>query len=286
MKKLIIGIVCLFFISIQLHAREIVDLFPEKPGTLFCWTESIINPRPLKIHFLMIDLTSKDLEVIAIPGDDPDGNGPAESQLTPPVTLFNKFNAVAAVNANAFDSFDKGNKSHPNWHEGQPVDIIGMVVSQGKTISRNDVGRVAFWLDKDQKPHIDRIVSGTSAREAVADWFSPLIVHSQIVPAGSDSELNPRTALGFDGSGRWLLLAVVDGRQPGYSEGVTLYELAIIMESRGCTESINLDGGGSSIMLIRDPGIMVRTVNRPSDGNPRPVPVMLGIRRAKREKER
>lgn len=279
MKKFVLCIACLFFIGGQLYAREIIDLLPGHPGELFCWTESITKPRSLKIHFIMVDLTSKDLEVIAIPGDDPDGNGPAESELTAPITLFNKFNALAAVNANAFDSFNKDDRSHPGWYEGQPVDISGMVVSQGKTISRSDVRRVSFWLDKDQRPHIDRIVSGGSATEAVSDWFSPLIVNSQIVPDSSDPEVHPRTALGFDDSGEWLLLVVVEGRQPGYSEGVTLHELATILETRGCTQAINMDGGGSSIMLIRDPENMVRTVNQPSDGNPRPVPVMLGVRR-------
>ena len=284
MKKLILGIACLFFIGSQSHAREIIDLYPDNPGALFCWTESIINPRPLKINFIMVDLTLKDLEVIAIPGDDPDGDGPAESQLTPPVTLFNKFNAIAAVNANAFDSLKKEDKSQPNWYEGLPVDISGMVVSQGRKISPADIGRISFWLDKDQRPHIERIVSGASVKEAVADWFSPLIIHSQIIPDSSGSEFNPRTALGFDDNGKWLLLVVVDGRQPGYSEGVTLYELSIIMQERGCTESINLDGGGSSIMLIRDPENMVETVNRPSDGKPRPVPVMLGVRKKEKPK--
>ena len=284
MKKLILGIACLFFIGSQSHAREIIDLYPDNPGALFCWTESIINPRPLKINFIMVDLTLKDLEVIAIPGDDPDGDGPAESQLTPPVTLFNKFNAIAAVNANAFDSLKKEDKSQPNWYEGLPVDISGMVVSQGRKISPADIGRISFWLDKDQRPHIERIVSGASVKEAVADWFSPLIIHSQIIPDSSESEFNPRTALGFDDNGKWLLLVVVDGRQPGYSEGVTLYELSIIMQERGCTESINLDGGGSSIMLIRDPENMVETVNRPSDGKPRPVPVMLGVRKKEKPK--
>jgi large repetitive protein len=71
----------------------------------------------------------------------------------------------------------------------------------------------------------------------------------------------------------------VDGRQPGFSEGVTLCELAKILQSQKCSQSINLDGGGSSIMLVQEPGKDVRTVNSPSGKTPRPVPVMLGIRK-------
>ena len=279
MKNLLSGIIIgLFLMCCPGHALEIIDLLPERPGALFCWSESLSDPRPLKTHFIMADLTSKALEVAAIPGDDPDGDGPAESQLTSPSILFNKFNAVAAVNANAFESLNKDKSAAPPWYEGQPVDIHGLVVSDGKIISPVEPERTAFWLDKDQKPHLGDPVKGIPALEAVSDWFLPLIVNSKIIPDSSDSDLHPRTALGFDDSGRWLLLAVVDGRQPGYSEGVTLYELARIMKTRGCTQSINLDGGGSSVMLIRGQDNGVRTFNRPSDGSNRPVPLLLGVR--------
>ena len=60
---------------------------------------------------------------------------------------------------------------------------------------------------------------------------------------------------------------------------MTLYELAGILKARGCSQAINLDGGGSSIMLVQEPGHGVRTVNSPSGKEPRPVPVMLGVRR-------
>ena len=280
MKKILPVITALFFLICSPgHAREIIDLFPGHPGVLFCWTETQSTPRPLKIHFLMVDLTSNALEVVAIPGDDPDGNGPAESQLTSPIILFNNSSAVAAVNANAFDNINSETSTHPEWYENQPVDIHGMVVSSGRTISPVEDKRTAFWLDQNRKPHIGDPGSGVSVLEAVADWFSSLIINSKIIPDASDSAIHPRTALGFDDSGNWLLLVVVDGRQAGYSEGVTLRELAKIMKDRGCTQSINLDGGGSSVMLIREQAKEVRVFNSPSDGAPRPVPVMLGVRK-------
>jgi len=283
MKKILSIVAGLLFLMYNTcYAGEIIDLLPEHPGELFCWKESRSEPRPLKIHFLMVDLTSRDQEIISIPGDDPDGDGPAESRLTSPINLFNKYSAVAAVNANAFESLDRDKRPGHIWYEGQPVDILGMVVSQGKKISPAEAKRTTFWLGADGKPHLGGPANGASVTEAVADWFSPLIVKSKIIPDASDSEMNPRTALGFDEGGKWLLLAVIDGRQPGYSEGVTLYELAGIMQERGCTQSINLDGGGSSIMLIREPQGDVRTFNRPSGGEHRPVPVMLGVRKAGR----
>lgn len=60
--------------------------------------------------------------------------------------------------------------------------------------------------------------------------------------------VHPRTAAGIDASGD-LVLLVVDGRQRD-SRGVDLQELATLMRDLGCTEAINLDGGGSSTLVV------------------------------------
>ncbi|MBU4204373.1 MAG: phosphodiester glycosidase family protein [Acidobacteria bacterium] len=77
---------------------------------------------------------------------------------------------------------------------------------------------------------------------------------------GFDTELHPRTAAGYTADKRFLVMAVIDGRRPGYSRGVDLYELAELMRGFGCADALNLDGGGSSTMVVLD-----RVVNRPSD---------------------
>ena len=70
---------------------------------------------------------------------------------------------------------------------------------------------------------------------------------------------HPRTALGVREDGR-IVLAVVDGRQPRVSVGMTIPELSALMAGWGCREAINLDGGGSTTMVIDG-----KIVNRPSD---------------------
>jgi hypothetical protein len=69
-----------------------------------------------------------------------------------------------------------------------------------------------------------------------------------------------------------LLLVVVDGRQSGYSAGMTLRELADLMVSLGAREAVNLDGGGSSEMFLN--GLVA---NRPSDGAERLVSSALVV---------
>jgi len=81
----------------------------------------------------------------------------------------------------------------------------------------------------------------------------------------------PRSAIGINAKGEVLLFAI-DGRQPGYSMGVTLDELGELMASQGVVDAINLDGGGSTTFAARLPGTDgVTMVNRGSDGFERPV---------------
>ncbi|MBN2355433.1 phosphodiester glycosidase family protein [candidate division KSB1 bacterium] len=84
--------------------------------------------------------------------------------------------------------------------------------------------------------------------------------------AGIADVRHPRTAAGFNQDSTKLFLVVVDGRQPGWSSGMTFGELADFMLNLGVHQGLNLDGGGSSTMVVRD-----RVVNSPSDGRERPV---------------
>lgn len=74
---------------------------------------------------------------------------------------------------------------------------------------------------------------------------------------------HPRTLLGRTQLGG-IILAVVDGRQPGYSQGMTLPQAIAMMRSLGAVEVVNLDGGGSSTFVVRG-----KVVNRPSDARVR-----------------
>jgi len=70
---------------------------------------------------------------------------------------------------------------------------------------------------------------------------------------------HPRTAIAKLKSGQ-ILMVTVDGRQPGESIGMSLTMLADLLIEFGASEAINLDGGGSTTMVIRN-----KVVNKPSD---------------------
>jgi hypothetical protein len=109
-----------------------------------------------------------------------------------------------------------------------------------------------------------------------ADIFHALGGHQTLVKDGeavthTDATVEPRTAVGFTANNK-LYFVVVDGRKYDYSYGINFTDLGQLMHALGAVESINLDGGGSSTFLTRNPLESVYQVrNRPSDGTPRAV---------------
>ncbi len=105
--------------------------------------------------------------------------------------------------------------------------------------------------------------------EAVGGYH--LLVKDGDAVASTDPYKHPRTALGVKADGS-VFFTVIDGRQPGFSEGVTLNDLGKIMKDLGAVDAINLDGGGSTTFVARQPGDRhLSVVNSPSDGSQRNV---------------
>ncbi|WP_431046675.1 phosphodiester glycosidase family protein [Streptomyces sp. P1-3] len=86
-----------------------------------------------------------------------------------------------------------------------------------------------------------------------------------------------RTSAGVGAGGRRFYLLVLDGGAE-YRSGLTVSELAEVMRHFGAQDAVNLDGGGSSTLVTRDPGAARVTVrNHPSAGAERPVPNGIGV---------
>jgi hypothetical protein len=91
---------------------------------------------------------------------------------------------------------------------------------------------------------------------------------SSVTPTGAPHDpfgLDPRTAAGLSQDGRYLYLVVVDGRQPGYSTGVTTSDEANLLLSIGAYQGLNLDGGGSTVLVQSEAGTSV-AIDQPSGG--------------------
>lgn len=84
-------------------------------------------------------------------------------------------------------------------------------------------------------------------------------------------QFGPRTVAGLSQDRKKCWLIVIDGRQAGYSDGLRLEDVSLLCKELGCYDALNLDGGGSSVFVIKDEdgGFTVR--NKPSDGQERKV---------------
>ena len=84
---------------------------------------------------------------------------------------------------------------------------------------------------------------------------------------GGEADRHPRTAMGYTQYGHLIILAV-QGRFPKLAEGATLQQEALILQNLGCWEALNLDGGGSSCLLVNGK----ETIKPSEKDGQRPVP--------------
>ncbi|MHB1328912.1 MAG: phosphodiester glycosidase family protein [Gemmatimonadales bacterium] len=166
---------------------------------------------------------------------------------------------------------------------GTPIPAGGsVVVVDGEDLSRDAqlarafrVGDTVTWR-----------VALTPLTPVVAVGGLPILLTDSVVTPKLDSVgganfgpvRHPRTAVAVRHDRQRLLLITVDGRQPSYSEGMTLAELATFLRDIGATDAINLDGGGSTTMAVPNRDRVVTVVNRPSDRTgERPVANALAV---------
>lgn len=121
-------------------------------------------------------------------------------------------------------------------------------------------------LDTIAKAEFD--LASMVSRKAYQAWsFGPaLIVDGKPIETPSDSysdaiwRKNPRCGIGYYAPGHYIVI-VADGRQAGYSVGLTLDEFATIFYNLGCVKAYNLDGGQTAMMLFDG-----QVVNKPYRG--------------------
>ncbi|MDD6565097.1 MAG: S-layer homology domain-containing protein [Clostridiales bacterium] len=147
-------------------------------------------------------------------------------------------------------------------------------------------GKYVFVMDVDGQAEYFDMLSHLAVGDTVVfrnsvygaernDWTSASHIMSSIggrllnngvVGSGFSAGTAPRTAVGVKDNGN-IIFYTIDGRQSGYSKGVTIASLAKRMQELGCVDAINLDGGGSTAIGGIFPGSESFLVtNRPSDG--------------------
>ena len=216
------------------------------------------EPRLQQVRAVRIDLREPGIELFSTPAN---GDAPLETTSETTVEFVRRHGVQVAVNASFFS---------PCCTPGDK-DLTGLAMSRGVVVSppvRHGPGDCVLAITKDNRAVITK--SGPAFREAdfwTAVAGSGIVLEAGVKPAGVTAAENvaahPRTAVGISRDGRYLILLVIDGRQPGYSMGATMSEVADWLLRFGAHDGLNLDGGGSTT-LVRAAGEKAVVVNRPS----------------------
>jgi exopolysaccharide biosynthesis protein len=240
------------------------------------------NP-PRKIFVANIDLTNPDVKIrVSRGGEDPDGPGEWETVLLPPSKIANRENFDVVINGDFFgakDTKDAEGKAS-GFVEGIWAKVNGPAVTDGELWGPAKNARPSLIVREGNKVSIQALQDPPKdALQVVAGSDIILRAGENVaVTTGKFAETqHPRTAVGIADDGKRLVMVVVDGRRKD-RVGMKLTELADLMKSLGCKDAMNLDGGGSSEMAIRNPETgQLEVKNSPSDYRERAVGNVLGV---------
>lgn len=249
-------------------------------------------PGPVAGVVAKVDLSDPRVKVeVALTDEtDPDGEGPCTGQLDLTSTAARRHDYAIAMNASFFAApkqidvlghkvrYFVGNCAWPEgWH-----------VSKGKLVAKPSGKRLrsAIIIHEDGRVSIDGELSEVpkGARFVVSGNLQ-VLKDGEPVKSDEKAVRHPRSAVGLSLDRKTLILAAIDGRQAtaeespngiAHSRGTTNQETGELMKRFGAHDAINLDGGGSTAMVIKDPRTGAFSIaNRPSDQSTLKLPVLM-----------
>jgi exopolysaccharide biosynthesis protein len=173
------------------------------------------------------------------------------------LSMVERTGALAGVNGGAFDD--------PNY-DGNGFKPEGLVMSGGNILyndKSNDTHVNAVGIDINGLMVAGRYTPAELIKMGVQEavTFQPKFIVNGKGLIKNEAEgwgIAPRTCMAQQKDGT-IMFIVIDGRQPGYSIGATLYDVQKILLEKGAVTAANLDGGSSSVM-VKDHKLL----NRPS----------------------
>jgi hypothetical protein len=233
------------------------------------------SPRPLIIHTVSIDLSLPVIEFLVTPGDD---TIDMDVKARTTSNFLEEYGVQLAINGNFFTPFKASSPWNYYPRRGDGVNIQGLAISDGWQYSDDDPAFPVLCL---ASSYAEIRYNGCPPGTVNALAGNHILVEQGARAAREDNLLlHPRTAVATGQGGKLLWFIIVDGRQKGYSEGVSLVELADIILELGAEAALNLDGGGSSTLVVAE-GKRARLLNAPYHTSiymrQRPVANHLGV---------
>lgn len=238
------------------------------------------EPRPLVIHVVTIDLDAPGLSFLVTPGNGADGFDYAARTAS---QFLDEYDLQLVINGDFFDPW----RDYGPWdyypHVDEGVNTRGRTVSQGTFVTDGYSPTYdTMYISAD-----NRITFNTPPDEVYNALSGHLMIVLDSVPQTFPTpnsyleDAHPRTAIALNESSETMIIVIVDGRQPNYSEGVTIPELADIITDYGGYTALNLDGGGSSVLVIEgthgQPIQLNSAIHNRIPGRERPLANHLGI---------
>lgn len=239
-------------------------------------TNSLIGNKPaVRTDKMILSVYDEENNIIKDFPIDKINEAPSDGETAVYYAIYNSDKKIVPIEVPQDGYFvDKAIQALPN----NAKDFYGLGVISSKTKKTISTGQFAIVTNNDEVNELlDLDVKIRTQYKFVGDYENindisgagtTIMIDGEDHPAGGINDRAPRTVIGRREDGT-IIMAVIDGRQSSKGMfGVDRTEMGAIMSYYGAVEAFNLDGGGSSTMIIRKNGEFV-VMNSPSDGRER-----------------
>ena len=231
-------------------------------------------PRPLVFHVVTIDLTAPGIDFLVTPSVPTDGY-PLAANTVP--GFLEQYETQVAINGSYFQPHEVNSPLHFYPHVGNGVYSLGTAISDGERYSEAKGGWAALCIISNRDIQIHKNDCPPETQQAIAgdvQFVKNGQPYDGLAILKNSTELYPRSAIAINADNTKLMMVAVDGRQKGYSEGLTLKELGEFVIELGADRALNLDGGGSTTLATSDASGQSILLNAPIHAR---VPVNLRV---------
>ncbi|HUS35576.1 MAG TPA: phosphodiester glycosidase family protein, partial [Verrucomicrobiae bacterium] len=214
-------------------------------------TPSAAMPNQHVVYAMRVDLTDPDIQLRTTPRVASNYQSNLRETIGATVSDFLTQNQLqVAINANFFDS--------PGYYPppGTAMNVYGLQIDRGTNVSTVTSPAQASTLIFSPSNTV-ALIPNNYPQKPLTNAYTAVTGEVTLVLNGTnrmtrDFDVQPRTVFGVSADRRYLYLIAIDGRQPGYSSGATLFECGEWLKLYGASDGINMDGGGSTLLVMAD----------------------------------
>ena len=210
-------------------------------------------PQDALVHIVEVDLTTTGIAFATTPSN---GHDPFDTNAQTVGGFLAQSGAQVAINGSFFHPFISNHPLDFYPHDGDPVNVQGYTIAAGDHYS-NDYPHFSVLCIRGATVEIKTRPPCADGVDHALTGHLHLVQDGRFIPipnAPRTEEDNPypRTAVALNESRSVMWLIVVDGKQPYYSNGLRLAELAQLGIDLGASDLLALDGGGSSTLVYEN----------------------------------